>query len=92
MTITDLLKDKQAIARELTRELDRSIAIEQLWPEAFEHGRVRAYWVGKQQAGNLVRLHGGHYGHEYHITDSKEECRMFAFNDVPNVLGGGLSK
>ena len=89
--ITDKLNSKLSEAKALTRKLDRSLALEFLWPEAFDHGRARAHWFGKAQDS---RKHGKldpvHKRHEFRITDAKGDMRSFAYDDVPDVLGGGL--
>ena len=86
--LTDKLTAKQAQARALTKKLDRSIALEYLWPEVFDNGRARGYWLGTQPnyvAPDLPL----HREHEYIITDGKGDKRYFKFDDVPELLGGG---
>ena len=89
--ITDKINSKLDEAKKLTRKLDKSIALEYLWPEAFDHGRARAHWFGKTPStihfkkGEPLHLH-----HEFHITDGDGNKKMFSYDDVPTILGGGL--
>lgn len=51
-------------ARELRHKLSKSLAIQELWPEAFDHGRVRSQWVDRRPAHQ--RSHsGGQLNHTY---------------------------
>ena len=88
--LTDKLNSKLEKARELGRSLDKSLAIEYLWFDAFNHGRARAHWVGKGTSYNNRVTMPLHYGHEFIITDGNGEQRMFTYEDVPETLGGGL--
>ena len=89
--ITDKLNSKLSKAKALTKKLDRSLALEWLWPEAFNHGRARAYWTGKQPRGmHLTRNDPTHLHHEFRITDGDGEMRSFSYDDTPEILGGGL--
>lgn len=88
--ITDKLNSKLDEAKKLTRKLDKSIALEYLWPEAFDHGRARAHWFGKANHGNAVLNKPVHMYHEFHITDGDGNKKMFSYDDVPTILGGGL--
>ena len=91
--LTDKLKDKQAQASALMKKLDRSMAIESLWPEVFDHGRASTYWFGKAHA-QFRRLARDpiHMHHEFVMTNGNGEKRMFKYDDVPEVLGGGLTE
>lgn len=89
--VTENLQNKLAKAQELTRSLDKSLAMEWLWPEVFEHGRVRAYWRGVSPKNQDPRTPVHKY-HEYVITNGEEEQRSFSFEQVPEILGGGLKR
>ena len=89
--ITDKLHSKLSEAKALTRSLDKSLALEYLWPEAFNHGRARASWTGTARQGTyLTRNDPTHLHHEFRITDGDGEMRSFSYDDTPEILGGGL--
>jgi hypothetical protein len=83
------LNSKLNEAKKLTRKMDKSLALEYLWPEAFEHGRARAYWFGKA-AAQRGKPDQPHRYHEFIITNSKGDSRSFAYEQVPTLLNGGL--
>jgi len=93
--LTDKLHGKLEEAKRLTHKLDRSLALEYLWPDAFNHGRARAHWFGPSttEPTNYMRPNQPvHLFHEFHITDSKGNKMMFTYYEVPEILGGGLKE
>jgi hypothetical protein len=93
--ITDKLNSKLAEAREVMLKLDKSLALEYLWPDAFKHGRARAHWFGPAGTNDARYLpHGApfHLKHEFVVTDAKGNTRSFDYEEVPSILEGGLEK
>ena len=89
------LKKKQAEARKLTDKLDKALALEKLWPEAFDHGRARAHWYGAAGTNDMRFMRPDqpiHLKHEFVITDGEGNVRSFSFDDTPKIFGGGLEK
>jgi len=88
--ITDKINSKLDDAKKLTRKLDKALALEYLWPEAFEHGRVRAHWLGKKLARIRLPDTPLHLHHEFIITNGAGEQQFFSYEETPEILGGGL--
>ena len=93
--MTDPILSKANRLAELTAERDRemeklttSLLIRNLWPQAFDCGSVKAGWGGGTM--HAVGLHGRKV-QTYRITRGDGESRTFAYNQVPNGLGGGRS-
>jgi hypothetical protein len=89
------LKKKQAEAKKLTDKLDKALALEYLWPEAFEHGRARSHWYGAAGTSCMGFKRPGeplHLKHKFTITDGEGNARLFSYDEVPKILGGGLDK
>jgi len=88
--ITDKINSKLDEAKKLMRKLDKALALEYLWPEAFEHGRARAHWLGKKPARNTLPDTPLHLYHEFIITNGDGEQKFFGYEETPEILGGGL--
>ena len=85
------LNEQQA---ELYNDLTRSLAIESLWPGVFDHGKpVISSWMGKQLTRVEVACREPENKHkQFHVRVATTELtKKFNFNEVPKVLGGGLS-
>jgi hypothetical protein len=67
----------------LMSELDRSLSIQALWPEAFAHGKCASQWIGSPQGRDV---HGIRYALRLHVTDGAGTVREFAQDTVPSVL------
>jgi hypothetical protein len=67
----------------LLRELERSIAIQTLWPEAFAHGAARSSWIGRPITRTLFDIR---YALRLQVTDGAGTVREFPQDDVPAVL------
>lgn len=90
--ITDKINSKLDEAKKLGRKLDKALALEYLWPEAFDHGRARAHWLGKTPTTiHFKKGEALHLYHEFIITDGKGEQRFFGYEEVPELLGGGCT-
>lgn len=88
---TKKIKELVKKQSELIRGLDRSMALEVLWPEVFNHGSASSYWLGKVHSrGGLP--HPLHFHHEFVVTNGLKEKRYFSYHDVPVILGGGDEK
>lgn len=81
------LHEKQAAILE---ELPRSLAIQELWPEAFDNGRVRSRWRSinytTQQAAKLARLGKQQVASSFTVIDGAGNERVFEPHEVPAVL------
>lgn len=80
------LTDHRRTAADLQASLERSLAIQQLWPEAFDHGKCTAAWVGKQRVAYKLAENSNR---ALHITCGCGEVQVFEFDKVPKILGGG---
>ena len=77
------LKDLGRRRDALVGELERSLAIQSLWPEAFAHGGAVSCWIGSPQG----RDRGGmRYALRLRVTDGAGTVREFPQSDVPAVL------
>ena len=65
------------------RELERSLAIRSLWPEAFQHGRCSSCWIGSPQGRDM---RGMRYALRLRVTDGAGAVREFPQGDVSAVL------
>lgn len=79
--IADKFKEIKKLEKKkdkLLEELERSVAIKMMWPEAFDRGSVRA------------RIEGNQHGHpsntKFLITNGEGICREFPITEVPAVL------
>jgi hypothetical protein len=77
------LKELGAQRDKLIGELDRSLSIQALWPEAFAHGKCTSQWIGSPQGRDV---HGIHYALRLRVTDGDGTAREFAQDAVPAVL------
>jgi hypothetical protein len=73
--VLDNLKSLWKKRDELQGELQRSLAIQELWPEAFEHGRVFSHVEGNPGSGFFLTIKRG---------DGEE--RKFNIKEVPTIL------
>ena len=91
--LTDKLNSKVNEAKKLTRKLDKALALEYLWPDAFQYGRARAHWFGPSGTNTTRGLMPDtplHLKHEFVITDSLGNTRSFGYEETPEILSGGL--
>jgi hypothetical protein len=91
--ITDKLHSKVDESKKLMVKLDKSLALEYLWPDAFQYGRARAHWFGPSGTNHtflMARDQPLHLKHEFVVTDAKGNTRSFDYEEVPTVLQGGL--
>ena len=75
--IMNNLKKLNAERNELFEKLDCSLAIQSLWPEAFEHGMVICSLAGSYTRIKDLKLK---------ITNGKGEVREYDLKDVPPAL------
>ena len=72
------IKELEAEKDKLFEELERSVAIKMMWPEAFRGGCVKA------------RMEGSHHSHprnmKFIITNGEGVIREFPITEVPAVL------
>lgn len=75
-------KDKLAKIKALMTErdlmvgkLERSLAIAEIWPEAFDHGKANGWIQGSPSQG-----------FKYYVTNGKGETREWELDEVPEVL------
>jgi hypothetical protein len=92
---TEALRRKKAFADKTFEKLMRSIALKILWPEAYEGDdvSVTSYWFGKDVPPGYRITRPKHKHHEFvmHRREGESvEERRFHFDDVPELLGGGL--
>ncbi|MCH7759837.1 hypothetical protein IIA15_00325 [candidate division TA06 bacterium] len=73
------LRKAEEKGAKLLEELERSLAIEELWPDAFKHGSVKSHLEWNNQDVMLV------------IRNS-EETRSFHVKDVPFILVESMIK
>ena len=71
--IKDLMKERD----ELQRKLDRSFAIQELWPDVFKYGKCRSYLTGNLNRFKAVELV---------IKNGNGEKRKYPVGGVPKVL------
>jgi hypothetical protein len=93
--ITDKLHGQLDKAKALTRKLDKALALEYLWPDAFQYGRARSHWFGPSGTNDTRYMRHDqplHLKHEYIITDGEGNTRSFDYEEVPDILQGGLKK
>lgn len=67
---------------ELMHQLNRANLIKILWPQAFDLNKAEMYWSGI--------VHKPRSEHRYFIVRPDGEKRSFPYNEVPELLGGGL--
>lgn len=79
------LKELRALQGKLVAELERSLAIQQLWPDAFAHGRCTSRWIGapldRNRRDGRIR-----YALRLRISDGAGNAREFPQADVPVIL------
>jgi hypothetical protein len=83
MKALDELKALNKRRDALMAELDRSLAIRDIWPEAFTHGACSSSWVGRPTGRDI---HGIRYDLRLAIIDGAGHEREFPQSDVPAVL------
>ena len=74
---------------ELLGDLEKSLELQKLWPEVFEHGGAKSHWYGLNTPYNHAIRQPTHKYHMFVVTDGSGESRTFSFNEVPKILGGG---
>ena len=67
--------------------LDRSLAIKHLWHSAFDYGDVKSQWISG--LSSAMRNPGAHLGETLIVTNGMGDTKKFAYEDVPQCLGGG---
>ena len=73
------MKEREAEADALRDELGMSLQIQELWPQAFEHGRVSASLHGPFQSDRLDEL-------QFRIRRGDVDERYFPIAEVPREL------
>jgi hypothetical protein len=101
ISLHDEINRKQKKINRLQDDLKRSLALQKLWPEAFEHGAAKACWTGqpmsKVEAVLTCRANGLPEGEwkisplflndaVLTITNGKGDARSFSIDQVPQVL------
>jgi len=75
---------------DLLSQLTKSRAIQRLWPEAFDHGRVKSFWTGEpvtnQEFARMERQGLKGKAKHFTITNGKGESRVFKPSEVPQIL------
>lgn len=82
----DRIKDEQD---RLRLELDRSLALQEIWPEVFNKGKARSQWVvrGGGPLGHARRsLKGWDDFAVMYVYDGEGNKKSFKPSQVPNVL------
>jgi len=69
------LQEKIKLREELHLKLERSLAIRQIWPEAFQKGNVYCSFIGEMKDGNLQLK-----------IKNETETKTFNLEDVPWVI------
>lgn len=66
-------------------ELERSFALQSLWPDVFAHGRAISCWIGAPLQRHWLR---GYivYALRMRVTNGAGEVREFLQDEVPKVL------
>jgi hypothetical protein len=78
MAIQKKLAEIKALYSERDRmigQLERALAIHEVWPEAFDNGKAVGYIAGSPSKG-----------FKYYIRSSDHELRSFEFSEVPECL------
>ena len=89
-TLMGTISDKQAVADALGKKLIRSMAIKDMWPEVFEHGSCTTNWRGVPPNYHSGRApEPEHKYHEFRIAAGNGEERVYTYDEVPAILGGG---
>ena len=74
---------------DLMKDLEKSSALQSLWPEVFESGCARSHWYGLNTPYNHAFSQPTHRHHQFVVTNGLGDSRTFSFNEVPKLLGGG---
>lgn len=70
------LKDAHIKSAELTEELEKSLAIKELWPDAFKHGEVTSTLLGKSGKDN----------DQFVVISNLKESITCSLKDFPYLL------
>lgn len=76
--VMDKLEDLYLESAELRSRLRRALAIQDLWPEAFMHGKAKTTW-------RRTPVKGG-YKKTFVITDGSGQRKSFPEVDVPDEI------
>jgi hypothetical protein len=79
------LRALEAKKAKLMEEMERSLALMQLWPEAFEQGAVKTSWKSKM-TGRDRRTGAMVYDLSLRITDGAGTVKEFPQSEVSAVL------
>ena len=71
-------------------KLDRSCALQYLWPEVFDNGSAKSQWAGRAHWRDGLMPKPEHFDHILTVTNGLEEKRQFTYDEVPRILGGGF--
>lgn len=71
----ELLKTQIQRQSELLHELERSLAMETLWPTVFQHGKVSCVMSKKEDGSGTLR-----------VRDGEGVERAFSLSEVPDIL------
>ncbi len=77
------LRALEAKKAKLLAEMERSLVILSLWPEAFAHGAAKSSWVG---AVTRRDIRGTRYELRLRITDGAGTAKEFPQSEVPPLL------
>ena len=75
--VIDSIEANQKIAAALGGKLRRSLALQDLWPSVFDHGRARSFFLG-----NVYRLHYM----VFVVEDGSGEKREFSLDQTPDLF------
>ena len=84
MSELDRIKDLRAKQDALLAKLERSLALQSLWPEVFAAGKVTSCWIGAPRSRSISG--GIRYALRLRVETAAGETREFAQADVPAAL------
>ena len=96
--ITDTVKSMMEEQSVLMLKLNKSLALEALCPGVFDgEGRAKSQWRVPAQSDRYWRLAHDKYGDyiykhcggRFVVTMASGKIKMFLFEEVPAILGGG---
>lgn len=98
MDRVDMLSERMAgqykKQADLLSQLTKSRAIQRLWPEAFDHGKVKSFWTGEpvtNQESYRMSLKGlKGKAKKFTVTNGAGEQRIFKPSEVPAILNTNL--
>lgn len=80
------LETQYAKMSSLQKQLEHSLALEELWPEVFKYGACSSHVVSTPVRAALHTGIRDNYSSVFVLKDGRGETRKYSFDNIPSIL------